>query len=284
MIWIILAAGLGANIIIVTLLFRRLRGDLNRQLRDVRAEHNSERILHALRAVPEQAVQAANGTGGVAPELPLGSQPVRRKKHLGLFIGGAVAAMVAALSQSLRDAWGAKPGQVIGAAAGVAAVAATTILLLAYPPWEDDGSGPPSSAPTAAPTVTSSPEPTQRPPSARPSSRPSPPPSDAPDNTVPATSAPGPTADGQWRETVAPNPQLSASSSRAEPPPAPPPVGSDNPTDPAPTPTPEPPPADPSPGTPSSEPSPSAPSRSALCLALVAAGLVDIRVCLGGGG
>ncbi|CAL9347853.1 hypothetical protein SUDANB1_00400 [Streptomyces sp. enrichment culture] len=287
MIWIILAAGLGANFIIVMLLFRRLRGNLNRQLRDMRAEHNSELILRALREAPQrqQAVQAANGTGEVAPELPLGPQPVRRKRHLGLFIGGAVAAMVAVLSQGLRAAWDTRRGQVVGTAIGVATVAATTIILLAYSPWEDGGSGPPSSAPTAAPTVTSSPGHTQ-PPSSGSSPSPSPFPSVSSDSTT--ASAPAPTAAGQWQETVAQTPQSSASSSRAEAspplPPASPPAGSGTPTKPAPTPTPEPPPAEPSPGSPSPEPPPSAPSRSsALCLALVAAGLVDITVCLGGG-
>lgn len=285
--WIVLAAGLGANFIAVALLFRRLRRDLGRQLRDMRAERNSELILHALRAVPEQqAVQAANGTG--EPELPsLGPQPVRRKRHLGLFIGGAVAALVAALGPGLRAAWDTRRGQVVGTAVGVAAVAATTVFLLAYEPWEGGGSGPPSSAPTAAPPWVGPPDPTQPPPSERaPTSR-TPAPSGAPDSTTPTTPTPKPTelrstATEEQPESAAAQPQPSASSSESEP--SPPPPGSGTPADPAPTVTPEPPPAEPQPGTPPPRPPAGAPVAPVPCLSLAVAWLVDVGVCLGGGG
>lgn len=178
MIWIILAAGLGLQLIIVTLLFRRLRGDLNRQLRDLRAERNSEWILRALKEAPEsrqQAVQAANGSG-LDLEPPRGvPQPVHRKKHLGLFIGGAVVALVVTLGQTMRDLWQLRRGQVIGAVAGVATASTTAVALLAYGPWEDDSHSPPSSAPTAEPTPSYTKPPPPSGPTPPPSSSTSPP-------------------------------------------------------------------------------------------------------------
>lgn len=287
MIWIVLAAGLGvANFIAVVLLFRRLRRDLNRQLRDMRAERNSELILHALQAVPDQqAVQAANGTG--EPELPpLGPQPVRRKKHLGLFIGGAVAAMVTALGAGLRAAWDTRRGQVVGTAVGVAAVAATTVFLLAYEPWEDGGSGPPSSAPTASPPWVGPPDPTQPPPSERAPTSPAPAPSGSRDSTTPTTPTPKPTeprstTTEEQPESGTPAPQPSASSSEPEPPPPP---GNGTPADPTPTVTPEPPPAEPQPGTPPPRAPAGAPVARVPCLSLAVAWLAEVGVCLGGGG
>jgi hypothetical protein len=199
MVWIILAAGLGANFIVVTLLFRRLRGDLNRQLRDIRAERNSEWILHALKDVPEeyeQAAQAANGGGFELP--PVALRPVRRKKHLGLYLGGGLAALGVMLGQGVREAWRAYRGHLVGTVAGATAAATTTVTLMTVTPWQDDASRhPPPSIPTAAPTVIVPTTHTQPLPSG-------PIPSTAP---PPATSTPGPST------SASPTPSASATTS-----------------------------------------------------------------------
>lgn len=283
--WIVLAAGLGANCIVLALLFRRLRADLNRQLRDVRAERNSEWILHALQASPEpteqQAMQAANGSG-LEPEPRSGPQPVRRKKHLGLYIGGGLAALGVTLVQVAREAWQSHRGQLVAAAAATAAAATATVLLLAYAPWrDDDGRRPPSSAPTAGPA----PSYTQPPPSApTPSASPSPPgsasqPSESarptPDGPTPgsptATAPPVPTPDG---------PEPTATPSQPEE--TQPPGSNPPPARPEPEPTP---PAEPPPGSPPAEEPTSTPVPSAPCAGLAVRVLI-IEACLplGGGG
>lgn len=59
MIWVILAAGFGvATVIAYALLFRRAR-QLARQLSDMRAEHNSELVLRALKEAPDHPWQTA---------------------------------------------------------------------------------------------------------------------------------------------------------------------------------------------------------------------------------
>lgn len=183
MIGIVLAAGLGtANFIAIALLFRRMRNNLNRQLSNMRAERNSEWILRALQAAPEQrAAQAANGRGFEPP--PTGPEPVRRKKHLGLFLGGGLAAAFAALSQTARQAARTHPVALGLAAAGVAAAA----TVVAVAPWQNDASRSPSSAPTATIT-TSPPEPAS--------------PTATPTNLAPTGSPSAPT--GPPRATVSP--------------------------------------------------------------------------------
>jgi hypothetical protein len=291
--WIVLAAGLGvANFIAVALLFRRLRGDLNRQLRDMRAERNSELILHALRAVPEeqeQAAQVANGSGEIEPS-PGGPQPVRRKRHLGLFIGGGIAALVVTLSQVLREAWQTRRGQMVGTAVGVAAAAATTVALLAYQPWEDgDGHSPPSSAPTAVPPAPLPPGYTQPPPN-------SPQPSGATPSVSPTPSRSGPAPDdsatpGESASTRPPAttsqqvPSVESSGRPAAPPPPPrqpPPDDEPPPVGEPPSTAPEPPPATPT--TPPSGKQPPPPHAPTHCPGLVIAPVLSVGLCLLGGG
>ncbi|SDM47771.1 hypothetical protein SAMN04487981_101651 [Streptomyces sp. cf386] len=273
MIGIVLAAGLGfANLIFVALLFRRGR-QLSRQLSDMRAERNSEWILRALQDAPDQpAVRAANGAASKPP--PAGPQPVRRKRHLGLYIGGLAAAMVA-LGGTVRNALQTPRGQWTAAAVGAAAVA-TAITLLIATQWPADKRGPRSSAPTAtvtvsvappstpAPSATGSPPATNGPPAAV---SPMAPASDSAASTT-AGSASWATADGGM-SSVPITPAGSASSGgSAEPSP---PTGRPSP---APS-TPEP-PVDPT-------PSPS-PGRSGLCLALALWPVLDLAACLAGGG
>lgn len=155
MIYVILAAGLGvAQFIAYALLFRRAR-QLARQLSDMRAERNSEWILHALRDVPEeQALQAVPGTWLPAAT---GQQPVRRKRHLGLYLGGGLAALWGAFGQTTRAAWQRNRGQILSGVVG-ATVASTAAAALVFSPWPNGSNHrAPSSAPPVTATVTSPP-------------------------------------------------------------------------------------------------------------------------------
>ena len=160
MIGIVLAAGLGvANFIIVALLFRRDR-QLSRQLSDMRAERNSEWILRALKeaGAPEERAQIAPAaTGDYYEPSVAGLKPVRRKKHLILFLGGGSllgggsAAALAALRHAVHRAWQRHPEMVM---AGVVATAvlATTALILAGARGQDGAATHAPPATTATPT------------------------------------------------------------------------------------------------------------------------------------
>lgn len=281
MTWIILAAWLGANILVVTLLFRRLRGDLNRQLRDIRAEHNSETILRALKDAPEERQQAAQAANGEVYEPPTGPSPVRRKKHLGLYIGGGLAALGVTVSHVAREAWQSHRAQLVASVIGATAAASTTVTLLTLTPWQDSTDNhPPSSAPTAVPTVTLPPGYTQPPPSGTtPSATPSPTASGPEPSTSPTPSASAsPTATpslvpvlDEPKPTVTPSPSEETPPPGSEPPPTTP--------EPEPTPPAEPPPAEP----PAEEPA-NPPATSALCAGLAVTPLFSIEACLLGGG
>ncbi len=275
MIYVVLAAGLGlANFIAIALLFRRLRGDLNRQLSDMRAERNSEWILHALKGVQEQgeqAAQAANGYPYGPP--PSDPQPVRRKRHLGLYLGGGLVAAAAALAEATRQAWDSNRGQLV-AVAGATAIAVATAVMLIVTQWPTrNGAAPPPSAPTATATVTRTPSPT--PPSTNPSTTPGPTVSPGPSASGPSGLTPGPagSASGAPIGNRTPAPPSTASSGGSADP-GPPGGGTASPTA---LPTP---PPDPSP--PQLTPSPP-PGRPALCLGL-ALTVLDLAVCLSGGG
>ena len=138
MIWIILATGFGAaNFIVIALLFRRVR--LNtRQLRDMRAERNSEWILHALQGVPDERVQPARVavSGGHTP--PLTPRPDRRKKHLGLYRGGAIAAVPVVLGAAFRCAREAHTSHIASVTIGTTAAAATAVTAMTVVPWQQD--------------------------------------------------------------------------------------------------------------------------------------------------
>jgi len=289
MILIILAAGLGLQFIVVVLLFRRLRRNLSRQLRDMRAERNSEKILRALQEAPVQhpAMQAANWFGP-NPE-PVGDpQPVRRKKHLGLYLGGGLAAMSVTVSQVMRETWKSHPVQLVGAVAGAAAAAATVAALLTYTPWRDD-SRPPSSAPTAAPSINPPPEDLQPPsirPSETPSRSPSVSPSASPPGTVPDSPALNPSGPAS---TAGPSGSTIGGQESAEPGPRPPsstppegatagpgPSGDDTPPPPGTTP-PLPPPVPPAVPVPTQSP-------DGPCVGVTAVAVAGVVACLLGGG
>jgi hypothetical protein len=178
MIWIVLAGGLGvANFITVALLFRRDR-QLSRQLSDMRAERNSEWILHALKSVPDNREQAAPAANGDYQPPAVGPQPVRRKKHLGLFLGGGSAAALASLGLAARRAWQRHPHIVVAGALGAVTAAAVGVALTGVHPGSSSGGGSPPTWPPTTATVT-----------ATRSRGSSPPP--APAGSPPASSSPG---------------------------------------------------------------------------------------------
>ncbi|MFF9238453.1 hypothetical protein ACF1AY_16175 [Streptomyces sp. NPDC014776] len=146
---VILAGALGAIALVVALLFRQLR-DLSWQLTQLRVERDSERILRQI---------------GYAGSTPLDdlevSRPVRRKRHLALYLGG-LAGIAATLRGRARQRRGPvlaaarqHRGPVLAAAAGATAAAATALWVL----FDTPGAPPPDQGrdiPTVAISPTSS--------------------------------------------------------------------------------------------------------------------------------
>lgn len=149
------------------LFLRRLLGELaemRRQItrleRQMRAQRARERFLRQLIAMREDeeedgeavfeaaCVNMRRMSTNCADEGP---RPVRRKRHLGLYRGGAVVTAAATITTAARHAARACGNQFISAAAG-AAVTAATITMVTLPPWTDESDhGAPSSTPTAVP-------------------------------------------------------------------------------------------------------------------------------------
>ena len=135
---IILAGALGASALIVYLLFRQLR-KLTWQLTQLRVERDCERILRAF-GMPHVEINLTEK--GAAQEHTSATTPVRRKRHLTLYLGGSVAAFLASRRHQRH----------LATAAGTAAFAAAAMIaaLIAGPgqqmPGLDD-SPPPILAP-----------------------------------------------------------------------------------------------------------------------------------------
>lgn len=176
---VIVAGVLGVITICGGLFLRRLLGEvaeLRRQItrfdRQMRAQRARETFLRQLIAYdgeeegdwPPVEAAVVNGHRPTATPLHLEeSAPVRRKKHLGLYLGGAVAALVT-VSTAARHAVRAHGGQVIGAATATA-VTAATVTLVTVQPWSISTSPSPAFAPTASisPTWRPSTSPSQAP-------------------------------------------------------------------------------------------------------------------------
>lgn len=203
------AGALGVIIITGGLFLRRLLGELadqRDQLAELRRQITGiDRQMRAQRAqvtVLRQLLtddgndehppgQAAVVNGDLPPAYsPTGAEPVRRKQHLGLYLGGAVAA-IATVSTAARGALREYRGQFIGAMTG-AAVTATTVTMVTVQPWSSQSSPPPFSSPTAAGSPTSSPPGLSLP---MPPGATSPPTSSPPRAGTSATSSPPATAD-----------------------------------------------------------------------------------------
>jgi len=182
MVFVIVAGALGVSIITGGLFLRRLLGEiaeLRRQItgidRQMRAQRAHVTFLRQLLTEddagdgPPSEAAVVNGNAdppNFAYSLP-GPEPVRRKRHLGLYLGGAVAA-IATVSSVARDALHGHRVQIISALVGAAATA-TTVTVVSVQPWTDNR----SDWPTSAPAVSA---PSPRPPT----SPPPPPPSGGP--------------------------------------------------------------------------------------------------------
>lgn len=180
---VIVAGVLGVILITGGLFLRRLLGqlaELRRQItgidREMRAQRAQVTVLRHLLADEEDVDgppgQAAVVNGG-PPVTPTGPDPVRRKGHLGLHLGGVTAAALATISTVAREALRDHRAQLVAVVTG-AAVTATTLTMVTVQPWRDGAAElPPSSVPTAAspsyePPMPPGPEPTDRAPGSGP--------------------------------------------------------------------------------------------------------------------
>lgn len=158
---VIFASALGVIIITGGLFLRRLLGDiaeLRRQItgidRQMRAQRAHVTALRQLLAEPDTELpREAAVSGSPAPLPPPRPDPVRRKKHLGLHLGGPLAIVVAAGS-AIREALHSYRGHLAGAISG-AAITGTTVTALAIAPWMDsaDHIGPQPAAPPGQSTL-----------------------------------------------------------------------------------------------------------------------------------
>lgn len=171
---VIVVGALGVITITGGLFLRRLLGqlaELRRQItgidRQMRAQRAHVTCLRQLITEDEDAdhangpqaeIAVANGglevSGDSATLPPPGQEPIRRKRHLGLYIGGAVSA-AATIATAARGALRAHRNQFIGTLTAAAVPAATVTMFVAQP-WSDgaDQQPPPSSS-TAIPSATS---------------------------------------------------------------------------------------------------------------------------------
>ncbi|MFI0576206.1 hypothetical protein [Streptomyces tendae] len=217
MTWLIVAGALGAISITGGLFLRRLLGELvalrgqltelrrqitgiDRQLRAQRAHVNILRQLLAEdgdttdgSSPPPQAA-VANGNDPAAGHGPEIRPPARRKRHLGLYLGG-VAAALAAISGVVREIATAHRAQIVGAVTG-AAMTAATVTVVTVQPWTDDaGHKPPAAAPPASSPPTTAPPETDPP--QLPASMP-PAPGASPPTTAPETPGASPSPSPSW--------------------------------------------------------------------------------------
>jgi len=157
---VIFASALGVIIITEGLFLRRLLGDiaeLRRQItgidRQMRAQRAHVTALRHLLTEPDDELprRAVAVSGGPAPSPPPRPGPVRRKKHLGLHLGGALA-IAATAGTAAREALAMHRSHLVSAIAGTA-VTGTAVTALAITPWIStaDHIGPQPSAPAAPP-------------------------------------------------------------------------------------------------------------------------------------
>lgn len=165
---VIVTGALGVIIITGGLYLRSLLGELvelrnqlaecRRQItgidRQMRAQRAHVTFLRQLLTEDEEGdphEQAAVVNGSLHPSAthpPSHPKPVRRKRHLGLYLGGAVAALGTAARVGLRE----HRSHLISAVTG-AAVTATTVTAVAIQPWSAKSSSPPSVPAVSAPST-----------------------------------------------------------------------------------------------------------------------------------
>lgn len=309
MVWVIVAGVLGAISVTGGLFLRRLLGEiteLRRQItgidREMRAQRARVKFLrHLLDNDRENKGdeddrppdEAAVANGGIeqpphaAGEPEVGPAPVRRKKHLGLYLGGAVAAL-ASISEAARITVREHQGQLIGTVTG-AAVTAATVTIVTVQPWTTESSnGPPSFAPTVSSPPTYQPPPGTYPPPF-PGTPPGPSPSPSPSEAQPSAS---PSASPSESISSSPPPTSSVVPVDNESPPpesSPTPPGGGDPGDtgtppassgPSPSPPPRPPGTPEPPPPTAADPPPAEASADALCLGVTLPPQLDVDACL----
>lgn len=124
----ILAGALGAIALIVFLLFRQLR-ELSWQLTQLRVERDSERILHDIGLRP-----GPTSLNEVDP-----TEPVLRKRHLALYLGG----LSIALARLRESSHSHRPALVASGAAAAVITAAASLIVLQGAPTSPPGTTPP---------------------------------------------------------------------------------------------------------------------------------------------
>lgn len=141
---VLLAGVLGAAVLAIVLLHR--------------AQQKQTELITQLRAeVTAQRIAAITGRPTpLAEDEDQLQEPVRRKRHLALYIGGGVAAVLASLGRRLRSALRPSPRTAVMATATVAAVATTAAALIMSS--SDSTPGPPDHNEATAPEREKAPE------------------------------------------------------------------------------------------------------------------------------
>ncbi|MFJ8348907.1 hypothetical protein ACIQ9J_21615 [Streptomyces sp. NPDC094153] len=176
---VIVAGALGVILITGGLFLQRLLGNLaqlrrqvaecRRQIseidRQMRAQRAHMTILRQLLAdegsdgePPSQPAVVNGHDTSTLPEpyQPMGLQPVRRKRHLWLYLGGAAAALTAAGTATI-ELGRAQRAQFLGTMVAAAAVTAATVTFAVQPWTADSADEPPAAAPTASTPPTDTP-------------------------------------------------------------------------------------------------------------------------------
>ncbi|MGY3199828.1 hypothetical protein [Streptomyces sp. TE5632] len=128
-----LAGLLGAAVLAIVLIYRAQQKQ-GAMITQMRAEATAQKI-----AALTQRQQPL-------PEESEAPEPVRRKRHLGLYIGGGVVAVIASFGRRLRSAVTRSPRNVVAATATVAALAGTATALIMGA--SDNGPAPEGPGPT----------------------------------------------------------------------------------------------------------------------------------------
>ncbi|MFJ4551015.1 hypothetical protein ACIP4X_17610 [Streptomyces sp. NPDC088817] len=144
---IILAGAFGAVALFVYLLFRQLK-KISWQLTQLRVERDSERILHDIGLRTQPPDHDADQRAG----------PVRRKRHLALYVGGNLTAALAELRDLSRQK---RQALLASGAAAMAALGAIGLLLVVGSKeiQPDDEQSVPSDAVSSAPPEPGAPRP-----------------------------------------------------------------------------------------------------------------------------
>ncbi|MFE7216783.1 hypothetical protein ACFY0A_37585 [Streptomyces sp. NPDC001698] len=138
----LLAGALGATIMALVLLYRS------------HTRHKALTTLLRAELAAEKIARIAAAQARPPSPLPADEpEPVRRKRHLALYIGGGVAAIIHSLRDRSRQVWQHHRVATVTAAAGVVAVAGASVALLMPPSSTATPTLPPVGPEGASPAV-----------------------------------------------------------------------------------------------------------------------------------